>query len=86
MACILELQDQRRIIDMVPQPKNGVKYNAHKLLLAAVPNYCGLEISGAWGCPTSHGCRASAKTKSILNTEGEIEWLRLKDHGDNELL
>ena len=44
MACILELQDQRRIINMVLQPKNGINFNAHKLLLAAVPNYCGLEF------------------------------------------
>ena len=84
MACILGFQDQGHIIDMVPQPNNGINLNAHKLLLAAVPNYCGLKFSGEWGCPTPYSCGAKARTKIIPNTVGDFKWLRFQELGNNE--
>ena len=90
MAGMLHLRDQNRLVDVYFEAQ-GERKAAHKVVLAAVSEYCEKQFAGPWGSLLEHQATIQVADLPFLTLSqmidfaymGGFAWPVLKDHRDN---
>ena len=91
MAEMLHLRDQNCLVDVYFEAQ-GEKKAAHKIVLAAVSDYCKRQFTGPWGNLLEHQATIHVDDLSFLTLSqmidfaytGDFAWPILKDPKDND--
>lgn len=91
IAEMRSLRDQNELVDVVFEAEGQTK-PAHRIVLAAVSEYCKGQFRGEWGRVLLHNATVKLEDFRYLTLSqmidfaytGEFEWPELKDSNDNE--
>lgn len=91
MAEMRNLRDRNQLVDVFLEV-GGERKPAHKIVLAAVSNYCRKQFAGEWGRRLEDQAILHLEGLSFLTLSqmvdfaysGDFEWPELKDPDDNE--
>lgn len=91
MSAMVKLRDCGLLVDITFEA-GGQRKPAHRVVLAAVSEYCKAQFAGPWGNLLEHQATVHLVDVTLFTLSqmvdfaytGDIDWPELKDSGDNE--